>query len=107
MVFIKLLMICTIWIIIIDYTDIIHHIERFFEKTLHIRKAELPKPFSCSMCMLFWSGLILLIMSGEFSLINLFLLLVLCFFNTTIYNVLYLIKDSIDSGLNYLINKLR
>lgn len=92
----KLLLICVCWVIIIDFTDIIADIEVFLEKYLKVRKVEVPKPFSCSLCMTFWTGLIYLIIIGEFSLASITILLLISFFSTTIYNLLYLIKDIID-----------
>lgn len=107
MIFVNLLLLSIAWVIIIDFTSIIQDAEHYIEKFLKIRKAEIPKPFSCSMCMIFWSGLIYLILTGQFTLFTLCTLLIICFFSTSIYNVLYLVKNLIDQLIINQINKLK
>lgn len=60
------------------------------------------KPFDCSFCMTFWTGLVYLLITHSFSLWMLSYLLLLCVFTVFIKDVLIVIKDI----LSYIIRKL-
>lgn len=107
MIILKLLLICICWVIIIDCTDFITEIEVILAKWLKIRKCSVPKPCRCSLCMTFWTGLIYLLVFNNLTIINLTILLTICFLSTSIYNILNAIKDSIDFTLMLFQNKLK
>jgi len=68
-----LLYIAIIIVFIIDYAGFFTTIEdilskmisRIRQKNIHIT---IPRPFSCSLCMVFWSGLIYILATGNLSL---------------------------------------
>lgn len=66
--FIDLLLITLIIVFIIDISGVIDSIEDTLSKWLK-GKAKVPKPFSCSLCMTWWVGLIYLLYVGEFTLL--------------------------------------
>lgn len=63
------------------------------------------KPFDCSFCMTFWSGLIYLLVTAQFSLFMLAYLLVIAFLTPVIKDSLILVKDMVSFLLG-IINKL-
>lgn len=68
----------------------------------------IPKPFSCSLCMTFWTGIIYLICISEFTLVNLIFVVILAFLSSNISGFMFLIKDilaTIEMWLQKLINK--
>lgn len=66
-----LFLISIIMVFIIDYSGFVDEISETITKILHSPfKIHIPKPFSCSLCMTFWTGLIYLFFNNGFSLIN-------------------------------------
>lgn len=53
---------------IIDLSGFIQEMESALSKWLHF-KCVIPKPFSCSLCMGWWTNLVFLLVTGQFSLI--------------------------------------
>lgn len=49
----------------------------------HIRFAHLPKPFSCVLCMTFWTSLLYIIISGHLSILS----ICLCLVNATLTDI--------------------
>lgn len=66
MILIWLLCISMFFSFLIDYSGIIDSFESFIQKhsTGLLKFFKVPKPFSCSLCMTFWTGLILLILES-------------------------------------------
>lgn len=65
---IDLFLITLIIVFIIDISGFIDEMETILSKWLK-GKARVPKPFSCSLCMTWWTGLIYLLIIGEFTLL--------------------------------------
>lgn len=63
-----LFLITLIIVFVIDISGFIDELESILSKWLK-GKARIPKPFSCSLCMTWWIGLIYLLCVGEFNLI--------------------------------------
>ena len=93
----ELLLITTIICFIIDISGIIESIEWWLSKWLKVN-CKIPKPFSCSLCMTFWIGLIW-ISIFEFTLFN---LLFVCLFAALSEDITGFIKI-----IKYLLNKVR
>ena len=74
---------------LIDISGIIDNIEWWLSKWLK-GKAKIPKPFSCSLCMTWWVGLIYII--PHFSLFNLFLVVVFAALSEEITGFIKIIK---------------
>ena len=81
-------MISIIVCFIVDISGIIESMEKGLGKWLG-GKAVIPKPFSCSLCMIFWVGLIWLIFHGQFTLINIVFVTVIAALSEEITKMLY------------------
>ena len=68
-IFVDLLILTCLCVFVIDYSGFIGEMEqmatRWFKSPLPLR---IPKPFSCSLCSSFWTGLIYLAVTGNFTL---------------------------------------
>ena len=73
-----LLLISIITCFIIDISGISENMEWYLSKWLG-GKVIIPKPFSCSLCSIFWIGLIWIITHGQFTLLN---IVFVCLFAT-------------------------
>lgn len=93
----ELLLITTIICFIIDISGIIESMEWWLSKWLKVN-CKIPKPFSCSLCMSFWIGIIW-ISIFEFTLLNLFFVTVFAALSEDITGFIKIIK--------YLLNKVR
>lgn len=60
------------------------------------------KPFTCSLCMVWWVGLLYIIITGNFTILNLLLVSMLSFLTPVSKDLLFIMRD----GLTYIINKL-
>lgn len=66
----------------------------------------LGKPFSCSLCMTFWIGIIYLLIYGCFSLYMLLFVIVNAYLTSTYYNVILTIKIALDKLISFINTKL-
>lgn len=105
---IDILLIAVICVCIIDLSGLVQEIERMLKKWLKIQKGEvrLSKPFSCSLCMTWWAGLIWLLSTGHLTLFMTAYLLVISILTPQIKDTIYTIKDTIDYILNKIHNLL-
>lgn len=62
------------------------------------------KPFDCSLCLTFWSGLVYLLVTAQFSLFMLAYLLVVAFMTSVIKDALILVKDMVTFLLGIINN---
>lgn len=62
------------------------------------------KPFDCSLCITFWSGLVYLLVTAQFSLPMLAYLLVVAFLTPVIKDALILVKDMVTFFLRIINN---
>lgn len=93
---IELLMITVIICFIVDISGIIESVEWWLSKWLN-GNVKIPKPFSCSLCLSWWVGLIWIIIYG-FSLKNLLFVSLFAMMSEQITQILLTIK--------YLIHRL-
>ena len=105
---IEIIYIAIICVCIIDLSGIIQSIEEMLKKWLKIQKGEIkiPKPFSCSLCMCFWTGLIYLLCTGQFTFFMIAYVLIISLLTPEIKDLLLTIKDLINYILNLIHNKL-
>ena len=87
-----LLLIQFIIVGIIDVSGFVQELEGFLSKWLHIR-ARIPKPFSCSLCTTWWTGLIYLIITGNLTLPLVAFTLFISLLTTVTKDIIYLIQD--------------
>lgn len=106
---IEIIYIAIICVVIIDLSGFIQELERMLKKWLGIRKGEvrIPKPFSCSLCMCFWTGLIYLLCTGQFTLFMIAYVLLISILTPQIKDLIYLFKDTIDFILRSIYDKIK
>lgn len=63
------------------------------------------KPFDCTLCSTWWAGIILMIVTSNFTLINLMITALVSYFSKHITEILYLINDGLIA-IEHIINKL-
>lgn len=105
-----ILLIQIILVYIIDLSGVSEHIKRGIWKWLKgkdkpYKDFEL-KPFLCSLCMTFWTGLLYLLLTHQFTLTGILVVSLASYLTTTTNNLLLLIKDTIDVMLYKLSSKI-
>lgn len=88
----NLFILSMIIVFIIDLSGIITTIENGLSKWLKCQ-ASIPKPFSCSLCSVWWVGLIYLICTSTFTIPMIGYVALLSFMTNPIYNTLLFIRD--------------
>lgn len=110
MIVLSLFLISFIMVFIIDYSGFITELENILTIiTKSTFKIHIPKPFSCSLCMTFWLGLIYLILCSMFTLTNIVWVCVFSALTIVLSQFMVLIRDLILNvmiKLNSWINKL-
>lgn len=89
----ELFLISTLMVMIIDISPLIKDMEEFLERYLRVNKARVPKPFSCSLCMTFWSGLAYIILKGEPTLLNVTLTMLFAVLTPATGDLIYALRD--------------
>lgn len=107
---IKLLLITLIIVFIVDISGAIDHlVNPLVKRILRIPKTsriEIPL-ISCSLCMTFWSGLIYVIVTGGFSLLNLVYVCLCAFLTPHIKDLYILVRDVLTTIQNKIYSKLQ
>lgn len=103
MIFLNLLMITTIVCFVIDVSGIVDSIESMLSRWRG-KPCKLIKPFSCSLCMSFWIGLIYVLFN--FSLFNLFLLTLIVTNAEQITNMLVLFRMLVNKIEDKILEKI-
>lgn len=98
----KILLIALIWVYICDLSGIVTEISHCFAKLLKIHESNMPslKPFSCSQCMTFWTGLFYVIFADSFSLASIVVVCLFAFFTTTLRGLLQAVKEYVERFIN-------
>ena len=96
---INILLIAVIWVFILDLSGIIDEMENGLAKWLNVKKVHIPKPFSCSLCMTWWTGLIYLLVLNRCTLGGVAILAIACFCTPVIMNALALFRELLDKVL--------
>lgn len=112
MVLVNLLLIGFIMVNLIDLSGFMVEMKKglwkfLFKKKVPLDSIEIPKPFSCSYCMTWWSGLIYLLIIWKLSLFNIATLLLICFLTPIIGSLEILVKDCLSSLLEWLYKVLK
>jgi hypothetical protein len=101
--YINALAITLICVIVIDNTDFVDTITSKIKYLLTNGKLNSPidiKPFTCSMCMSFWTNMLYFIINKEITILNILYILVLGFL-TPIFNKLIIkVINKLDIWLN-------
>lgn len=104
-----LLMIATMWVVIIDTTDFYDRVTGGIRAALtggKLRKPFYVKPFCCSLCMTWWSGVVYLLLTHSVSLLALGYVLGLAFFTPTIKDLCLLVRDLLAKAVNEIYRRL-
>lgn len=101
----NLFILSMIIVFIIDLSGIITAIENKLSKWLKCQ-ASIPKPWSCSLCMCWWVGLIYLICTSTFTIPMIGYVALLSLMTNPIYNMLLFIRDLLNSIVNKLYKAL-
>jgi len=98
----KILLIALFWVYICDLSGIVAEIRHVMAKLLKIHESNMPslKPFSCSQCMTFWTGLFYVIFADSFSLASIVVVCLFAFFTTTIRGLLQAVKEYVERFIN-------
>lgn len=104
MIYLNLLYIAIIVVCIVDISGFIDSVKRLISRILtkgKIIKTDFRiKPFDCSLCTTFWTGLIYILATGQFSLLVLAYVLILAVFTPVIKEIIILLKDIIIKIVN-------
>lgn len=97
MIYINLLIIAFLCVFIVDYSGFIQEMEGIFTRVLKSPiPLHIPKPFSCSLCLTWWSSIIYLIIVHQFNFINILVVGGICCLTPEILSIIYFIKDIIN-----------
>lgn len=99
-----LMLIAVVVTFCIEYSGFIDEMNSLLSRTLKCR-AKVPKPFSCALCMTFWSGIVYLTITRQFSIPALALACLASWSTVVINEVLSFIRDVLIEMI-YKIRKL-
>ncbi len=97
MIITKMLLLAGLVCFVVDCSGVVDEIEKGLRRILRTRNAfRLGKPWSCSLCLVWWSELILLLVTGNFTFPLVALSGLLSFLSSEISDTLFLIKGLIN-----------
>ena len=105
---INCLFITIIWIVILDQLHFWDDFSTMISGWLTNGKIKKPiqlKPFSCSVCMSFWTNLAYIIVTNQFSILMVLYILVLSWGTPIISSILTLVKNLFLKFINTIANK--
>ena len=104
MILINLLLISAILVFIIDLSGFTQSVQTFLKKWLKTSKDIVIKPFMCSLCMTFWTGIIYALIMHSLTIPILAYICLLSFLTPVIKDILKLIQDFIIAVINGIYN---
>lgn len=104
--FFEIFLIALIAVIIIDVSGFIEELEAGLAKWLKVRSVRIPKPFSCSLCVSWWAGLIYLICVGQVSLLMIAYTLLVAALTPVIGGIVFNLRDTLTIWANAIYLKL-
>lgn len=96
------LLIITLILVGIFYSGFPYEIENIISKRLKFGKFKLPKPFSCPLCMTWWTTLLYIIITGNLTLFNILACLLLALSTTAIDSAYRLVFSLIETFFAWL-----
>jgi hypothetical protein len=112
MIYLNLLILSLIVVFIIDISGFFKTIAKHFYRWVFNNKKEMPEDFDwdnvfigfhilkCSLCATFWTGIIYLLATSAFTILNLGYVALLAFLTPVLKDALLLIKDMLTTVLN-------
>ena len=101
-VLIDMALLTAIIVFVVDLSGVVESIKGTIEKWLNRGKIARIKPFDCPLCMTWWSGLVYLLIVGEFTLGAVALVALFSYLTLPMASLFRLIRDL----LTWIINKL-
>ena len=96
-VILNLVIIGFFWVFVLDYAGFVNELERYFGVFSRSKAPKkIPKPFSCSLCMTFWTGIVYLLIINQLSFLNLFFVVINCSLTKVYLHIIYTVRDFID-----------
>ena len=106
MTILNLFIISIIWVLILDLSGFARTIDKTLYKIFYrgrpYREDAHFKPFDCSLCMSWWTGLLYLLITHTLSIFNIAILLAFAWSTTMEKDIFILIKDLITKLLDLL-----
>lgn len=99
MIYLDLFLIAFLCVFIIDYSGVIDSVDSWLQKRFKNPFVHLPKPFSCSLCSSWWTGLIWLIIEGSFTVPNIAYVAFLSAMTPVMLRLLYFVRGFLESAL--------
>ena len=101
---VMLLMISLVMVFIVDLSGVIGEIEEILAKMLGISpsRVHIPKPFSCSLCMTWWTGLIYLVVTGYLNWISIAYVALLAYLTPVFKDLLLWLRDILTLVIEWL-----
>lgn len=97
MLYLNLIIIAFLAVFIVDYSGFIEEMDKALTKVLKSKfSLHIPKPFSCSLCLTWWCGLIYLIIAGGLSFVSLGVLGLLCCLTPELLSIIHFVKDIVN-----------
>lgn len=110
MILLNILVINLALILVIDLSGFVPSCKRLISKWLTNNHIETDtfriKPFDCSYCMTFWCTLLFIIVIGQFTFFNIFLVIMITHFTDVTRQMMLLIKDLLLKIINTAYDKL-
>lgn len=104
MIYLDLLFITILIVFIIDLSGFTQSIQHLLKKFLNTNKDIVIKPFMCSLCMTFWTTIIYIILTHNFTLLLLSYCVALSFMTPIIASAMKLIQDILAAIINLFYN---
>lgn len=110
MILLNILVINLALILAIDLSGFIPSVKRLISKWLTKNQIETDsfriRPFDCSYCMTFWCTLLFIIVTGQFTFLNLLLVIVVTHLTDVTRQTMLLLKDLLLKIINTAYDKL-
>ena len=103
MLYLNLFLIELIFVIGLDVLHFWDEISKIISRIITKGKVEKPfdlKPFSCSTCLSFWTNLVYLICTGNFSILNVAIIIVMAMLAPELGGLIFMFKSWVDTLIN-------
>lgn len=104
MILLNILVINLALILVIDLSGFVPSVKRLISKWLTKNQIETDsfriRPFDCSYCMTFWCTLLFIIVTGQFTFLNLLLVIIVTHLTDVTRQTMLLIKDLLLKIIN-------
>lgn len=95
MIYLELFLIALIAVFIVDISGVFESLKASIGRFLRV-KIERLRPFDCSLCMVWWSGLLYLIVVGRFELLPIVFVSVLATFSVQIGGIMQVARGLVQ-----------